>query len=112
MAYNHLGRRVLTPNIVKEAMTVFILYVITYVIGALVGIAHGGEAIPAIFESVAMTSNGGIVTGLVTPGMSWSLEGFYIFQMWAGRLEFVAFLALVVEVVASVLPRRAGRRAR
>ena len=110
--YNHVGRRVLSPEIVKEAMTVTLLYVATYVVGVLVGIAHGYDANAAIFESVAMTSNGGIVTGLVTPGMSWSLEGFYIFQMWAGRLEFVAFLALVVEVVASVLPRRAGRRAR
>lgn len=106
VAYNHVGRRILTPEIVKEAMTVFILYVITYSVGALVGIAHGYEATQAIFESVAMTSNGGIITGLATPGMPVTLELFYMFQMWAGRLEFVTLLALVVEVVASVLPRR------
>lgn len=105
VSYNHVGKRVLTPEVVKEAMTVFILFVITYVIGALVGIAHNAEAIPAIFESVAMTSNGGIVTSLATPGMPATLELFYIFQMWAGRLEFVTLLALVVEVVASVIPR-------
>src|SRR5699024_3236827 len=56
VAYNHVGRRVLTPDIVKEAMTVFILYVVTYAVGALVGIAHGFEAAPAIFESVSMAS--------------------------------------------------------
>ena len=112
VAYNHVGRRILTPEVVKSAMTVTLLYVATYVTGVLVGIAHGYDANAAIFESVAMTSNGGIVTGLVTPGMSWSLEGFYILQMWAGRLEFVALLALVVEVVASVLPRRRGGRQR
>ena len=106
VSYNHIGRRTLTPDVVKEAMTVFILYVVTYVIGALVGIAHGHEAIPAIFESVAMTSNGGIVTSLATPGMPPTLELFYIFQMWAGRLEFVTLLALIVEVAAAVLPRR------
>ncbi|MCI2240957.1 TrkH family potassium uptake protein [Adlercreutzia faecimuris] len=106
VAYNHIGRRVLTPEIVKEAMTVFILFVVTYVIGALVGIAHGYEATQAIFESVAMTSNGGITTGLATSGMPMSLELFYIFQMWAGRLEFVTLLALVVEVAASFIPRR------
>ncbi len=110
VAYSHLGRRVLTPSIVKEAMTVFILYVITYVIGALVGIAHGGEAIPAIFESVAMTSNGGIVTSLAQPGMAPTLELFYIFQMWAGRLEFVTLLALIAEVCTSLVPRRKVRR--
>lgn len=106
VAYNHVGRRVLTPEIVKEAMTVFILFVVTYVVGALVGIAHGYEATQAIFESVAMTSNGGITTGLATPGMPMSLELFYIFQMWAGRLEFVTLLALMVEIVASFLPRK------
>ena len=90
-------------------MTVTLFYVATYVIGALVGIAHGYEATTAVFESVAMTSNGGIVTGIVTPGMPWSLETFYIFQMWAGRLEFIALVALIVEVAASVAPRRKVR---
>ena len=69
------------------------------------GIAHGGEAIPAIFESVAMTSNGGITTSLAQPGMPATLELFYILQMWAGRLEFVTLLALIVEVGASLVPR-------
>lgn len=109
VAYNHVGRRILSPEIAKEAMTVFILYVVTYVIGALVGIAHGYDATQAIFESVAMTSNGGIITGLATPGMPVTLEVFYIFQMWVGRLEFVTLLALIVEVVVSVIPRRKPR---
>lgn len=106
VSYNHLGRRVLSPEAVKEAMTVFVLFVITYSVGALVGIAHGYEATQAIFESVAMTSNGGVVTGIVTPGMSPSLEGFYIFQMWAGRLEFVTLLAVLAEIAVSIVPRR------
>ncbi len=110
VAYNHVGRRMLSPVIVKEAMTVFILYVITYVIGALVGIAHGYEATPAIFESVAMASNGGVTTGLATAGMPMSLELFYIFQMWAGRLEFVTLLALLVEIVVSFNPRRRAKQ--
>ncbi len=108
--YNHVGRRVLTPEIVKQAMTVFILFVITYALGAMVGIAHGHDAAQAIFESVAMTSNGGLITGLVSSGMPPTLELFYIFQMWAGRLEFVTLLALVVEVVVSLLPRKGLRR--
>ena len=111
VSYNHLGRRILTPEAVKEAMTVFILYVTTYAIGTLVGIAHGFDANQAIFESVAMTSNGGITTGLAAPGMPWTLELFYIFQMWVGRLEFIALLALLVQVTVSVVPRRRGRRA-
>lgn len=111
VSYNHLGRRVLSSDAVKEAMTVFVLFVITYSVGALVGIAHGYEASQAIMESVFMTSNGGIITGIVTPGMSPSLEAFYIFQMWAGRLEFVTLLAVLAEIIASLAPRkRRGRQ--
>lgn len=106
VSYNHLGRRVLSSDSVKEAMTVFVLFVITYSVGALVGIAHGYEASQAIMESVSMTSNGGIITGIVTPGMSPSLEAFYIFQMWAGRLEFVTLLAVLAEIIASLAPRK------
>lgn len=110
VSYNHLGRRVLSSDAVKEAMTVFVLFVITYSVGALVGIAHGYEASQAIMESVAMTSNGGVITGIVTPGMSPSLETFYIFQMWAGRLEFVTLLAVLAEIVASLAPRKREKR--
>ena len=111
VSYNHLGRRVLSSDAVKEAMTVFVLFVITYSVGALVGIAHGYEASQAIMESVSMTSNGGIITGIVTPGMSPSLEAFYIFQMWVGRLEFVTLLAVLAEIIASLAPRkRRGRQ--
>ena len=53
-------------------MTVFVLYVATYAVGTLVGIAHGYEAPQAIFESVAMASNGGVSSGLAA-GMSPSL---------------------------------------
>lgn len=110
VTYYRLGRRRVTPDIVKEAMTVFVLYVSTYTIGALVGIAHGYDAMQAIFESVAMASNGGIVSGLVAPDMPITLELFYIFEMWAGRLEFVTLLAILVEVVVSIVPRRLRHR--
>ncbi len=106
VSYNHVGRRILTPDIVKEAMMVFILYVVTYAIGALVGIAHGFDATQAIFESVAMASNGGISSGLASAGMPPTLELFYIVEMWAGRLEFVTLLALIVEIAVTLNPRR------
>lgn len=106
VGYNHVGRQLVSPEIVKEAMTVFVLFVITYVIGALAGIAHGYDASQALFESIAMTSNGGLTSGIATSGMPATLELVYIFQMWAGRLEFVTLLALVVELVVSIKPRR------
>ena len=108
--YNHVGRRILTPETVKGATTIFVLYSVTYLIGAIAGIAHGYDAIQSIFESVAMASNGGLSAGLVSSGMPPTLEIFYIFEMWAGRLEFVTFLALIVQIVVSLDPRRWRRR--
>ncbi len=104
--YNHVGRRLVTPEVVKEAMTVFTLFVLTAGIGALAGIAHGYEASQAIFESIAMTSNTGLSLGIVSSGMPVGLELVYIVQMWAGRLEFVTFLALVVKIAVSFAPRK------
>ena len=106
VSYYHLGRRILSPEVVKQAMTVFVLYVVTYAVGALVGIAHGYDATQSIFESVAMASNGGISSGVCSQGMPASLELFYMLEMWAGRLEFLTLIALIVEVVVTLDPRR------
>ena len=40
----------------------------------------------------------------VLPGLSRSLLLFYVFEMWAGRLEFVTLLALIVQIVVSATP--------
>lgn len=106
VSYNHVGRRILSSGMVKEAMTIFILFVITYALGALVGIAHGYDAQDAIFESVAMASNGGLTAGVAQSGMPVTLELFYILEMWAGRLEFITLLALIAQIVSSCIPRR------
>lgn len=99
--YYHLGKKVLTTEVAKTAMTVSALFVLTYLAGALVGIAHGYDALSAIFESVAMASNGGLSSGIIAHGMPPMLESVYILEMWAGRLEFVTLIALIVKVVVS-----------
>ena len=106
VSYNHIGRRILRPELVREATTVLVLYGATYIIGALVGIAHGYDASQSVFESIAMASNGGITSGIVVPGLSRSLLLFYVFEMWAGRLEFVTLLALIIQIVVSATPRK------
>ena len=93
-------------------MTVSALFIMTFVIGSLAGVAHGYDATSAIFESVSMASNGGLSSGIVSRGMPISLEFLYIIEMWAGRLEFIALLALLVKLVVSVLPNKPIRRDR
>lgn len=104
VTYNHVGRRQLSHKTSREALTVFLLFVITYTLGTLVGVAHGYEAPQAIFESVAMASNGGLTSGIVSPGMPMLLELFYMLEMWAGRLEFITLIALIVSVCVSLKP--------
>lgn len=111
-SYHHIGKRRLDSEIVKESMTVFILFAITYVVGALVGVAHGYDALDAIFESVTMASNSGISAGISSPAMPATLKLTYIVEMWAGRLEFVTFFALFVKIAVSASPRRLLREAR
>lgn len=104
--YYHIGRRKLDAPEVKEAMTVTILFGIVYIIGSLVGIAYGYDAIPSLMESVAMASNGGISAGVISSSTQSVLKAIYIVEMWAGRLEFVALIAVFIKILASVRPRK------
>jgi trk system potassium uptake protein TrkH len=99
--YYHVGKRVVSDAAVKEAMTIFTLFIAMYAIGTLVAIAYGYEATSAIFESVAMASNGGLTSGIVAPDMPAGLESLYILMMWAGRLEFVTLFALGMKIFVS-----------
>lgn len=110
VVYEHMGKHVLSTDLARSAMTVSTLFVVTFVLGALAGVACGYDAISAIFDSVSMASNGGLSTGVASPGMPAFLEGIYILEMWAGRLEYVTLIALLAKMVMSVIPRRRGGR--
>jgi trk system potassium uptake protein TrkH len=99
--YYHVGRRVVSDAAVKEAMTIFTLFIAMYAVGTLAAIAYGYEATSAIFESVAMASNGGLTSGIVDAEMPAGLEALYIMMMWAGRLEFVTLFALIMKILVS-----------
>ncbi|MGN0301732.1 MAG: TrkH family potassium uptake protein [Anaerotardibacter sp.] len=106
VTYYHLGKRILSTQEAKTAMTVSALFIITYLLGSLAGIAHGYDASMAIFEAVAMGSNGGLTSGIATQGMPPTLELIYILEMWAGRLEIITLVALIVKVVVSLIPNK------
>ncbi len=112
--FNHRGRQLLTPELVSGAMTIMLMYIVTYALGALAGIVCGYEALPAIFESVSAASNTGLTLGISSASMPEALEVVYIVEMWLGRLEFIAFFAMVVELVFTFVSRphgaRSGRR--
>jgi len=100
--FHHLGEKFLTPQIATAATIVFILYTITYVTGALIGVAYGYGAAESLFESVSATANVGLSAGITSPDMPTGLKLLYMLQMWAGRLEFIAVFVLLTQVVLSV----------
>lgn len=103
-SYFHIGRRRLNAPEVRDAMTVFIVFITIYILGAMAGIACGYDALPAITESVAMASNSGITAGISQVGMPMFLKLFYIAEMWMGRLEYVTLIALAVKIFVSLKP--------
>ena len=102
--YYHMGRKLLTPDLASSALTIFLMYILTFAIGAVVGILCGYDALPAIFESISAASNGGLSSGSVSAGMPRFLEGVYIVEMLLGRLEFVAVFAMLLQFFQSLLP--------
>jgi trk system potassium uptake protein TrkH len=109
--YIHIGRRVLTNETLSAAMVIVTLFVFSYVIGALAGIAFGYDALRAAFESISTTSNTGLSAGIAAPDAPIPLKVIYILQMWMGRLEFLTLLALFISLITSVLPKRRVKKA-
>ena len=106
--YHHIGPRVMSPDTVGAATTIFVLYVATYLAGAVIGAAYGYPVPEALFESVSATANSGLSIGITSPAMPTGLKVTYMFQMWAGRLEFIAVLVLVANLVLTF--RRKGEQ--
>jgi trk system potassium uptake protein len=98
----HVGKRqILRDETVRAATTVLLLFVVNYLVGALIGLAYGGYDITqTLFESVSAASNIGLSIGVTAPEMPRGLMGVYIVQMWLGRLEFVAVFALLGYLVS------------
>jgi trk system potassium uptake protein len=95
-SYDVGRRRTLRDETARAATTVLLLFIVTYLVGAIVGLLSGEYDITqTLFESVSVGSNIGISIGVVHPGMSDLLMAVYVVMMWLGRLEFVAVFALL-----------------
>jgi len=103
----HAGRRrILREDTARAAATMLLLYVTTFLVGSLVAMMVGDDDVTrALFDSVAVTTNTGLTVGTVGPDMSWVLMIAHIVQMWLGRLEFVAVLALLGSIGSIVRGR-------
>lgn len=112
VTYYHIGKRRIDAGLVRANLAVLILYGLAFLITTIVTLAYGYNASTSLFEAASMTFNIGMSAGIIAPGMPEVLKVLYIFDMWAGRLEFVTLIALLTSIVASFLPKRKVKRAR
>jgi trk system potassium uptake protein len=93
----HAGkRRILREDTSRAATTVLLLFLVTHLAGAVVGLLYGEfDITQTLFESVSVGSNIGISIGVVSPDMPNGLMAVYVVMMWLGRLEYVAVFALL-----------------
>lgn len=99
--YYHAGRRrLLTDAQSRWAVIMFLLWLLLYGAGALMGLFYGYDLRLALFDSTAAGSSGGLSVGVARPGMETLLKVVYIAQMVLGRLEFIALFVLAGYLVS------------
>ena len=97
---HHIKDVVLGEKQLRQAALITLAYIFLYLLGTLVGISFGHPLRLALFESVSAGANVGLSCGITSPSMPVALKITYIFQMWAGRLEFVSVFALLGTIFA------------
>jgi len=104
--FHHIKEIFLEDKQVRSALSITICYIGLYIFGALAGKFFGYPFLPALFESTSAAANVGLSCGITSPGMPAALKVIYIFQMWAGRLEFMSVFTILGFAVALIKGRR------
>jgi trk system potassium uptake protein TrkH len=104
--FHYLGARILGEAQVRSAALVVLMYMAIFVLATLVGSLCGYPLLESAFEAASVSGNVGLSVGVTAASMPAVLKATYIFNMWAGRLEFMAVLATFGFIAAAV--RRKG----
>ncbi|MFH0839414.1 MAG: TrkH family potassium uptake protein [Candidatus Omnitrophota bacterium] len=100
--FHHIKEIVLGDKQVRSACLITLAYIALYVGGAIVGMCLGYPFLDSLFESTSASANVGLSCGITAASMPTLLKITYMFQMWAGRLEFVAIFTLAGFFIAAV----------
>ncbi|MDD4294648.1 MAG: potassium transporter TrkG [Candidatus Omnitrophica bacterium] len=93
--FHHLQDISLSNDKIKSAYLYTGMFVTVYILGAIIGMFYGYDPLMALFESVSATANVGLSVGITQPSMPVGMKILYIFQMWAGRLEFLSIFVSI-----------------
>jgi trk system potassium uptake protein TrkH len=98
--FHYLEDRSLGEQQVRSAALIVLMYVAIFVLATVAGCFCGYPLPDAAFEAASVTGNVGLSIGVTSAAMPDLLKIVYIFNMWAGRLEFMAVLATFAFVTA------------
>jgi trk system potassium uptake protein TrkH len=100
--FHYLKDQTLGEQQVRSAALIVLMYVLIFAFATLVGCLYGIPMLASAFEAASVTGNVGLSIGVTSAAMPAVLKGTYIFNMWAGRLEFMAVLATIGFVLSTV----------
>ncbi len=100
--FHHIKEVFLEDKPARAALMITLAYLGLYGLGALVGMYCGYPFLESLFESTSAAANVGLSCGITQVSMPSVLKLTYIFQMWAGRLEFMSIFALIGFFVAAI----------
>ena len=100
--FHHIKKVFLEDRQVRSALIITLSYLVLYGLGAIAGMFYGYPFLNALFESTSAAANVGLSCGLTNVNMPAALKVTYIFEMWAGRLEFMSIFTLIGFLVAAI----------
>ena len=100
--FHHIKDIFLEDKLVRSALIITLAYLVLYGLGAMMGMLFGYPFLDSLFESTSAAANVGLSCGVTNVNMPAALKLTYIFQMWAGRLEFMSVFTLIGFFVAAV----------
>jgi trk system potassium uptake protein TrkH len=98
--FHHIKEMFLEDRQARSALIITLAYLVLYGLGAIMGMLFGYPFLDSLFESTSAAANVGLSCGITTVTMPVALKLTYIFQMWAGRLEFMSVFTLIGFFVA------------
>jgi trk system potassium uptake protein TrkH len=99
---HHIKDTFLEDKQARSALLITLAYLGLYVAGAIVGMLYGYPFLDSLFESTSAAANVGLSCGITDINMPAGLKLTYIFQMWAGRLEFMSVFTLIGFFIAAI----------
>ena len=103
--FHHIKDIFLEDKQARSALLMTLLYLGLYVLGAMIGTWFGYPFLNSLFESTSAAANVGLSCGITDASMPAVLKLVYIFQMWAGRLEFMSIFVLIGFFITAVKGR-------